>query len=92
MKEKKLLEHDKWIYEFGQKQTNSEKHSSFIFKHYFSHSSFSLLQDLDLSISSRDAFLWGTNVQEALDSGTLVHEYMQKIVREEDLMLVIDDD
>ena len=91
LKEKKLLEHDKWTYEFGQKQTNSEKHHH-LFLNTISHTHhFSLLQDLDLTISSRDAFLWGTNVQDALDSGTLVHEYMQKIVREEDLMLVIDD-
>ncbi len=91
LKEKKLLEHDKWIYEFGQKQKNSEKHQH-LFLNTISHTYHSsLLQDLDLSISSRDAFLWGTNVQEALDSGTLVHEYMQRIVREEDLILVIDD-
>ena len=91
LKEKKLLQHDKWIYEFGQKQKNSEKHHH-LFLHTISHTHHSsLLQDLDLSISSRDAFLWGTNVQEALDSGSLVHEYMQRIVREEDLMLVVDD-
>ncbi len=91
LKEKKLLEHDKWIYEFGQKQKNSEKHHH-LFLNTISHTHHSsLLQDLDLSISSRDAFLWGTNVQEALDSGTLVHEYMQRILREEDLTLVVDD-
>ena len=91
LKEKMLLEHDKWIYEFGQKLTNSENHHH-LFSNTISHIHHSsLIQDLDLSISSRDAFLWGTNVQEALDSGTLVHEYMQKILREEDLMLVIDD-
>lgn len=91
LKEKKLLEHDKWIYEFGQKLTNSENHHH-LFSNTISHTHHSsLIQDLDLSISSRDAFLWGTDVQEALDSGILVHEYMQKIVREEDLLLVIDD-
>lgn len=91
LKEKKLLENDKWIYEFGQKLRNSVKHHH-LFLNPISHSHHSLLlQDLDLSISSRDAFLWGTNVQEALDSGTLVHEYMQKIIREEDLTLVIDE-
>ena len=83
--------HDKWIYEFGQKLTNSENHHH-LFSNTISHTHHSsLIQDLDLSISSRDAFLWGTDVQEALDSGTLVHQYMQKIVREEDLLLVIDD-
>ena len=91
LKEKKLLEHDKWIYEFGQKQKNSEKHHNLFLNTISNTYHSSLLQDLDLSISSRDAFLWGTNVQEALDSGTLVHEYMQRIVREEDLMLVVDD-
>ena len=91
LKEKKLLEHDKWIYEFGQKQKNSEKHHNLFLNTISNTYHSSLLQDLDLSISSRDAFLWGTNVQEALDSGTLVHEYMQRIVREEDLMLIVDD-
>ena len=61
LKEKKLLEHDKWIYEFGTKTlTNSEKHHH-LFLNTISHTHHSqLIQDLDLTISSRDAFLWGT--------------------------------
>ena len=50
-----------------------------------------LIKDLDLSILSRDATLWATDSQKALDTGTLVHEFMQKIVREEDLMFVINE-
>ncbi len=91
LKEKKIWENDKFIYEFGQKQA-SRINDSQLFQNTISpkyHST--LIKDLDLSILSRDATLWATDTQKALDTGTLVHEFIQKIVREEDLMFVINE-
>ena len=91
LKHKGLWEEEKLVYEFGSKQlntsnTNSE-HPNTISPTFIS----TPPEEHDLNIVTKDAFIWGTDIEKAIDSGTLVHEFMEKIVCEEDLTLVLDE-
>jgi ATP-dependent exoDNAse (exonuclease V) beta subunit len=91
LKHKNIWDEEKMIYEFGNKRQNNSTKSTAVKKSIHTIFTSSLIDDLNLKVATREAFIWDTDVEKALDSGTLVHEFMEKIKIKNDLAPVIDE-
>ncbi len=91
LKHKGLWEEGKEVYEIGMPQlqlsNKKEDQISSINSKFISTSP----QDHNLNIISRDALLWDTEKEEAISSGNILHNMMEKIKYEEDLEMVFKD-
>ncbi len=91
LKHKGLWEEEKDIYEFGTLLSTStkinESETKIILPDYIS----TPPEEHNLNVVTADAFLWDTEKEEAISSGTLLHEIMEKIKHEEDLVLVFEE-
>lgn len=91
LKHKGFWNDNQMVYEFGSKviYNSNEKNAQ---QNALSPLFISTLpEEHDLNIITKDAFIWGTDTEKAIESGTLVHKYMEKIVYENDLEIVLDE-
>ncbi len=91
LKHKNLWEDGKDVYEIGVPQLllsgKKEDPVTAIAPKFISSSP----QDHNLNIISRDALLWGTETEIAISSGNILHNIMEKVHYEEDLVLAIEE-
>ncbi len=91
LKYKGLWNDNQMIYEFGSREkynsSQNTKQQNTISPLFTS----TLPEEHDLNIITKDAFIWGTDIEKAIGSGTLVHKFMEKIVYEKDLAIVLDE-
>ncbi len=91
LKHKGLWEEGKEVYEIGMPQlqlsNKKEDQISSINSRFISTSP----QDHNLNIISRDALLWDTEKEEAITSGNILHNIMEKIKHEDDLDVAFKD-
>jgi len=80
----------KTVYEFGEPQKNSSKQKES--KHITNSPLYISTppEEHDLNMVTKNAFIWGTDAEKAIDSGVLVHEFMENIIYEKDLPIVLE--
>ena len=81
---------EKTVYEFGELQKNSSKQKES--KHITNSPLYISTppEEHDLNMVTKNAFIWGTDAGKAIDSGVLVHEFMENIIYEKDLPIVLE--
>ncbi len=87
---KNLWEENKNIFEIGTFQENVSVNSSLKIKtlqpYYYS----SPPEDHQLYVATKDTVLWDTNQEQAIYSGTLLHDTMEEILQKEDIASVFE--
>lgn len=91
LKHKNLWEEDKTVYEIGSPQLFISDKKEIEIKSIIPKFISTPPQDHNLNIISRDALLWDSEKEVAISLGNLLHNAMEKIKHEEDLVLVIDE-
>ena len=81
----------KMVYEFGESQKNSSKQKESEQKTNSPLYLSTAPEEHDLNLVTKDAFIWGTDSERAIDSGNLVHEFMENIINEKDLPIVLEE-
>lgn len=82
---------EKMVYEFGEPQKNNSKQKVSEQKTNSPLYISTPPEEHDLNIVTKNAFIWGSDTEKAIDSGTLVHEFMENIIYEEDLPIVLEE-
>lgn len=82
---------EKMVYEFGESQKNSSKQKKSEQKTNSPLYLSTAPEEHDLNLVTKDAFIWGTDSERAIDSGNLVHEFMENIIHEKDLPFVLEE-
>lgn len=85
----RLWEDDKLIYKFGKTERMLKVPEKAISKEICPEYFTTLPEEHDLHIASREASLWHTRAQEAIETGTQIHELMAGIRDKDDLESVI---
>lgn len=88
---KNLWDENKQIFEIGSFQKNSSKKPPLktnTVKPYFYSSA---PEEHQLNVISKDASLWNTEAEKAIASGTLLHETMERIIVETDMVSVFEE-
>ena len=82
---------EKVVYDFGEPQKNSSKQMESEQKTNSPLYLSTATEEHDLNLVTKDAFIWGTDSERAIDSGNLVHEFMENIIHEKDLPIVLEE-
>ena len=91
LKHNNSWDEEKMVYEFGDSQKNSSKQKKSEKKTNYPLYLSTAPEEHDLNLVTKDAFIWGTDSERAIDSGNLVHEFMENIIHEKDLPFVLED-
>ena len=91
LKQKDLWEEEKEVFEIGEFQPNDSKEKILTIEtvnpYYYS----SPPEEHQLQVISKDASLWNTEAEKAIASGTLLHETMERIIVEADMVSVFEE-
>ena len=91
LKQKGLWEDEKDIYEIGAFQPKDSKEKTLnietVNPYYYS----SPPEEYQLNVISKDASLWNTEAEKAIASGTLLHEMMERVIVETDIISVFEE-
>lgn len=91
LKHNNSWDEERMVYEFGDSQKNSLKQKKSEKKTNYPLYLSTAPEEHDLNLVTKNAFIWGTDSERAIDSGNLVHEFMENIIHEKDLPFVLED-
>ncbi|MFK5983311.1 MAG: UvrD-helicase domain-containing protein [Flavobacteriaceae bacterium] len=91
LKQKGLWEDEKAVYELGAFQAKDTKTKILNIETVNSYFHSSPPEEHQLHVISKDASLWNTDAEKAIASGTLLHETMERVIVETDIISVFEE-